>query len=186
MKITLIFTLLLLAFLIVLRFSQAAGRMLEEGAEAPDFPLKDQAGKGHTLEQYRGHWLVLYFYPKDDTPGCTKEACGFRDGYRELSALGVKVIGVSLDDALSHAQFAEKYRLPFPLLADTQAEVARNYGVLWKLGPIRFAKRQTFIIDPRGRIAKRYRNVDAATHAERVIADLKPLLAAREAAVVGP
>ena len=145
------------------------------GTVAPDFSLVDQNGTTRTLAGFRNHWVVLYFYPKDDTPGCTKEACHFRDDYLALKKLGAEILGVSLDSAESHDKFAKKFSLPFPLLADTEGSVAKEYGALWKLGPIRYARRQTFIIDPQGRIAKIYRKVDAATHSQEVIKDLKVL-----------
>src|SRR4030067_352135 len=103
---------------------------------APKFPLLDQEAKTHTLANYRGRWVVLYFYPNDDTPGCTTEACNFRDNLPALRALNVQILGISMDDTKSHARFAEKYRLPFPLLADTEGDVTRAYGALWSMGPI--------------------------------------------------
>jgi peroxiredoxin Q/BCP len=146
------------------------------GEAAPDFELLDQNGRVQQLADYRGQWIVLYFYPKNDTPGCTTEACAFRDGYLEIKALRAEVLGVSLDDTESHAAFAAKYALPFPLLADLQGEVASRYGVLWKLGPLKFAKRQTFIIDPQGRIAKHYASVDPDQHVQQVTTDLRSLM----------
>jgi len=151
---------------------------LKTGVAAPDFSLRDQALKQHQLGDFKGHWLVLYFYPKDDTPGCTTEACNFRDDYLQLKALQAKVIGISLDDASSHEEFAKKYSLPFPLLADEDGKTAKAYGALWKLGPIAFAKRHSFIIDPQGIIRKIYRDVDADSHSRQIIDDLKQLQAA--------
>ncbi len=145
------------------------------GTMAPDFSLPDQDGVTRTLSAYRNHWVVLYFYPKDDTPGCTTEACRFRDDYVAATKLGAEVLGVSVDNRDSHAEFAKKYHLPFPLLADTGGKVAREYGALWSLGFIRFARRHTFIIDPAGRIAKIYRNVSPKTHSREVIEELKTL-----------
>ena len=145
------------------------------GAAAPAFALKDQAGKVHALADYRGRWVVLYFYPKDDTPGCTTEACNFRDDLHTLRALNVQVLGVSMDDSQSHARFAEKYRLPFPLLADTDGVATRAYGALWSLGPVKFAKRHSFIIDPEGRLAKIYRDVKPETHSRELQKDLVEL-----------
>lgn len=121
--------------------------------------------------------MVLYFYPKNDTPGCTAEACRFRDDIHRLKALGAQVIGVSIDNQQSHKAFAEKYGLPFPLLADREGEVAKAYGGLWSLGPLRLAKRHTFIIGPDGHIAKIYRKVGPEQHSDRVIADLTRLQA---------
>lgn len=148
---------------------------LQVGDPAPPFELSDQNGETRRLGDYLGRWVVLYFYPKDDTPGCTAEACGLRDVYGMLEDMGAAVLGVSLDDTESHKAFASKFRLPFPLLADTGGRVAKSYGALNSLGFVKFARRHSFIIDPQGRIAKVYRRVDAKTHADEVIADLKAL-----------
>jgi peroxiredoxin Q/BCP len=145
------------------------------GEVAPAFDLLDQNGQHQHLEDYRGQWLVLYFYPKDDTPGCTTEACQFRDDYYRIKALGAVVIGVSLDDVASHKAFADKYHLPFPLLADDEKKLAEAYGVLSGFGPIKFASRQSFIIDPQGRIARHYARVSPGRHAEEIIGDLQAL-----------
>ena len=145
------------------------------GGPAPKFTLLDQESKSHALAEYRGRWVVLYFYPKDDTPGCTTEACNFRDDLPALRALNVQILGISLDDTKSHAQFAEKFRLPFPLLSDTDGNVARAYGSLWSIGPLRLAKRYTFVIDPEGRVAKIYRNVKPAAHSRELQQDVKEL-----------
>ncbi|MBI2313792.1 MAG: peroxiredoxin [Betaproteobacteria bacterium] len=145
------------------------------GQTAPDFSLPDQNGKTHTLADYRGSWLVLYFYPRDDTPGCTEQACKFRDDIAQLSALGAKVVGVSVDDTASHIEFAKKFSLPFPLLADVKAEVAKRYGSLTDLGIIKFAKRNTFLIDPQGRIARVYLSASTSRNSVEVIEDLKKL-----------
>ncbi len=152
-----------------------AGQMPAVGSSAPDFSLPDQNGKMVRLSDWRGRWVVLYFYPKDDTPGCTTEACSFRDDVRQLAALGAQVLGVSLDDSTSHAAFAGKYHLPFPLLADTQGSVAQSYGVLSNYLVIKLARRCTFLVDPQGRIARVYDSVDPARHSAEVIADLKQL-----------
>jgi peroxiredoxin Q/BCP len=146
------------------------------GQAAPDFSLQDQNGKTHRLADYAGKWLVLYFYPKDDTPGCTKEACSFRDDLFQLEKLGAKVVGVSVDDTDSHAKFAAKYNLPFPLLADTDAKVAESYGALNNLLVIKIAKRYTFLIDPQSKIAKSYLSVDTSRHSLEIIEDLKRLI----------
>jgi peroxiredoxin Q/BCP len=153
--------------------TQAAA--LKVGDPAPGFSLLDQNSKQQSLDDYRGQWLVLYFYPKDDTPGCTTEACEFRDDYYVLREMDVTVLGVSLDDVESHQEFAEKYHLPFPLLSDADASVAIAYGSLSKFGPIKFAKRHTFIIDPKGQIAKIYREVKPKEHSDQIISDLKTL-----------
>jgi thioredoxin-dependent peroxiredoxin len=148
------------------------------GAQAPEFRLTDQYGKPHSLADYRGQWLVLYFYPRDDTPGCTTEACAFRDDIRRLQQMHVALLGISLDSVASHRKFAEKYGLPFPLLADAGGQVSKAYGTLWSLGPIRFSRRHSFIIDPQGRVARVYRSVEAGQHSEEVIRDLTALGAA--------
>ncbi len=150
---------------------------LKVGQSAPEFRLADQQGKIHTLADVQGKWLALYFYPKDDTPGCTKQACAFRDGLQELMDLGAEVIGISVDDSNSHADFAQKYDLQFPLLADTTAETAARYHSLVNLGVIKFAKRNTFLIDPQGKIARIYLSASAARNSTEVIEDLKRLRA---------
>jgi peroxiredoxin Q/BCP len=152
-----------------------AGELPKMGEAAPGFDLPDQTGVRHTLNEYAGKWLVLYFYPRDDTPGCTQEACAFRDDLHELTSLGAQVIGISVDDSGSHAEFAKKYHLPFPLLADQSAEVAARYGALTNLGLLKFAKRYTFLIDPQGKIAKVYVKVEASKHSKQIIDDLKQL-----------
>jgi thioredoxin-dependent peroxiredoxin len=148
---------------------------LAPGAAAPEFSLPDQTGATRILSTYRSRWVVLYFYPRDDTPGCTTEACAFRDAYLTLTRRGVEVLGVSVDNRDNHAEFAHKYHLPFPLLADTDGAVARRYGALWSIGIVRFARRHTFIIDPAGRIAKIYRSVDPDVHSREVQTDLETL-----------
>lgn len=150
--------------------------------KAPAFNLPDQHGTQHTLEQYAGGWLVLYFYPKDDTPGCTKEACNFRDISSGLRKLGATVIGVSADDVDSHGKFATKYSLNFPLLADAGAELAKAFGAY---GTKNFygkvsegVMRQTFLIDPNGEIVKTWKKVSVDDHAQEVEAALKTALEA--------
>lgn len=145
------------------------------GAPAPEFALPDQNGRTVRLADFRGKWVVLYFYPKDDTPGCTEEACAFRDDQAALALLGAQVVGVSLDDSASHAAFARKYSLPFPLLADTEAKVSASYGAVTNLVVAKFARRYTFLIDPQGRIARAYLKVDTSRHSAEIIADLKRL-----------
>ncbi len=154
-----------------------AGDTPAAGSPAPDFRLMDQAGEWHTLEDYRGKWVALYFYPKADTPGCTTEACNFRDNIFAFREMGAEIVGVSLDDVEDQKAFAEKYSLPFTLLADTEGETAEAYGVLRNFGVMKLASRQSFLIDPEGRIAKHYEKVDPDTHSEEVMADLKALMA---------
>ena len=165
----------LLGALLGLVMFGASANELTTGSVAPEFRLLDQYGQPHSLAEYRGRWVVLYFYPKDDTPGCTKEACAFRDDIRQLKRMNVALLGVSLDSVDSHRGFAEKYSLPFPLLADPGGEVAGAYGALWSLGPIRFARRHSFIIDPHGHIARIYRSVQPGGHSDEVIQDLAGL-----------
>ena len=148
---------------------------LAVGQPAPDFELHDQDGQLHSIEDYRGQWVALYFYPKDDTPGCTTEACEFRDNIFAFRNLNCQILGVSLDDATSHKDFADKYSLPFPLLADTSGSASDAYGVKAKMYGAIMAKRQTFLIDPEGRIAKHYEKVDPKTHSAELLADLKTL-----------
>ena len=162
------------AILLIGQIAAAAGS-LDVGQPAPEFELPDQQGQLHSLEDYRDQWIVLYFYPKDDTTGCTTEACEFRDNifaYRELNA---QILGVSLDDVDSHRKFAEEYSLPFPLLADTEGAAADAYGVKTKMMGWTVAKRQTFLIDPDGNIAMHYEKVDPDEHSAQVLADLKSL-----------
>ncbi|MCK5325336.1 MAG: peroxiredoxin [Woeseiaceae bacterium] len=148
---------------------------LDVGNPAPEFELPDQQGQLHSLEDYRDQWVVLYFYPKDETPGCTTEACEFRDNifaYRELNA---QILGVSLDDVESHKKFAANHSLPFPLLADTEGTTADAYGVKTRMMGWTVAKRQTFLIDPDGNIAKHYEDVKPDAHSVEVLADLESL-----------
>ncbi|GIW12997.1 MAG: peroxiredoxin [Tepidiforma sp.] len=151
--------------------------MLEPGTPAPPFSLPDQDGKTVSLGDFRGKWVVLYFYPKDDTPGCTKEACSFRDNYAELQAKGAVVLGVSGDGSASHRKFADKYSLPFPLLADTDHEAAKAYGA-WGLKRM-YGKeyegliRSTVVIDPEGRVAKTWPKVKPEGHGAEVLAWLE-------------
>jgi peroxiredoxin Q/BCP len=147
--------------------------MIKEGDAAPDFEARDAEGGTVKLSDLRGQKVALYFYPKDDTPGCTKQACSLRDGYSELEARGIKVLGVSLDDEKSHQKFAAKYDLPFTLLADTDHSVADRYGVY---GEKQFAgkkymgvSRKTFLIDEQGRIKKVFDKVNVEQHADEVM-----------------
>jgi peroxiredoxin Q/BCP len=150
--------------------------MVEEGKPAPDFELPSDNGEHLKLSSLRGKPVVLYFYPKDDTPGCTTQACGIRDVYSDFRERGAVVLGVSPDDEASHAKFKEKYSLPFTLLADPQHEVSELYGV-WKERNLYGKKsmgieRSTFVIDPEGKVAKVMRRVKPDTHAADVLAAL--------------
>lgn len=167
---------LFLSYLLLVTQSVAASE-LQPGSIAPAFKLKDQNYKTHALDDYKTQWVVLYFYPKDDTPGCTTEACHFRDDILKINALNANVLGVSLDDSKSHEGFAKKYSLPFALLADTDAEVSKAYGALRKLGIMKLSKRHTFIIGKDGLIKKIYRDVEPEKHSQQIIDDLKALIA---------
>jgi peroxiredoxin Q/BCP len=147
--------------------------MVKEGDAAPEFEARDAEGNEVKLSDLRGQKVALYFYPKDDTPGCTKEACSLRDGHSELTRRGIKVIGVSTDDEKSHRKFAEKYSLPFTLLADTDHKVADAYGVY---GEKKFmgktymgVSRKTFLIDEQGRVRKVFDKVNVDEHADEVL-----------------
>ena len=171
-----IFILISLAiFFYLFRVNVIAAPILKIGDDAPTFSLPGGEGKQVNLLDYKGKWVVLYFYPKDDTPGCTREACQFRDDFKILETLGAKVIGVSVDDSFSHKKFAEKYNLPFPLLSDASGEVADRYGALNNFLVIKLAKRYTYLINPQGKIAKIYLSVDTSRHSQEIIEDLKRL-----------
>ena len=148
---------------------------INTGQVAPNFNLQDQNGEWHTLDNYKGKWVVLFFYPKDQTPGCTTEACNFRDNIFEFEKLNAQILGVSVDDVESHQAFSEKYSLPYPILADVNKECATEYGVLGKFMMMTIAKRQSFLINPEGSIVKLYKKVDPDTHTKEVIVDLKQL-----------
>jgi len=165
-------TVLLIAILGYRSYSAASGS-LKAGDSAPGFELYDAKAKLHKLSDYQGQYLVLYFYPKDDTPGCTKEACHFRDDMSQLEALGAKVVGISVDARDSHEKFAEKYKLPFTLLSDTDGKVAASYHALTDLLVTKIAKRYTFLIGPDSKIKMAYTNVDVSSHSQQIIDDLK-------------
>lgn len=157
-------------FCMVIGMGNAEAQTLpKEGQKAPDFSLVDQHGTTHTLETHKGKYVVVYFYPKDDTPGCTKEACGFRDDFAVLEKAGAVILGVSTDDVESHKQFAEKYHLNFSLLADVDKTMANSYGVLSDNG---YAKRVTFLLDELGLIVKVYPAVNPVGHSQEILADI--------------
>lgn len=152
---------------------------LTKGKVAPNFSLKDQDEKTHTLKDYQGKWVLLYFYPRDNTPGCTKQACAIRDEFPAFKKLNCVVFGISTDTEKSHKKFEEKFDLPFTLLADTEKKVVNAYGV-W--APKKFMGREflgtlrsSFLINPEGKVAKVYEKVKPEVHAEEVLADLKIL-----------
>ena len=153
--------------------------LIKQGQQAPDFTLPDQTGKQHKLSSYQGQWVLLYFYPKDDTPGCTTEACTIRDNFPAFKKLKVQVFGISIDDVASHEKFVKKYDLPFTLLSDAEKNVVETYGV-W--GMKKFmgreymgTNRMSFLINPKGKIAKIYSSVKPELHAEEVLKDIQDL-----------
>ncbi|QQS22768.1 thioredoxin-dependent thiol peroxidase [bacterium] len=152
---------------------------LKINQKAPDFTLPDQDGAKHKLSDYQGQWVLVYFYPKDDTPGCTTEACTLRDNFPAFKKLKVKVFGISVDSEKSHKKFADKYQLPFTILADEDKKVVEKYGV-WQEKSMYGKKymgtvRNSYLINPEGKIAKIYEKVKPAMHAEEVLADIKEL-----------
>jgi thioredoxin-dependent peroxiredoxin len=146
--------------------------LLAAGSAAPDLGGADQGGKLHRIADEHGHPLIVYFYPKDGTPGCTKEACAFRDTWDRFQTAGVQIYGVSADDQKSHEQFAKEQKLPFPILADPGHAWSAAFGVPTKLG---MDSRVSFLIDPAGKVAKVYPNVDPAIHADEVLKDAAAL-----------
>jgi peroxiredoxin Q/BCP len=143
------------------------------GTPAPAFRLQDQHEAWVSLVDQRGKWVVVYFYPMDQTPGCTTEACEFRDNIFAYRKLGVNVLGISVQDVASKKAFATKYSLPFSVLADADKSVAKAYGVLSMMG---YARRDTFVIDPQGRIAQHYIEVDPKAHSKQLLVDLQALV----------
>lgn len=148
----------------------------QETMTAPNFRLQDQYGEWHELNDFSGQWLVVYFYPRADTPGCTTEACSFRDNIYAFRGIGAEVIGISTDPVDQQRAFSEKYRLPFAILSDESGDVAGRYGVLIERGEVNFARRETFLISPEGEIARHYENVNPDQHTEQVLADLTRLI----------
>ena len=146
-----------------------------EGSSAPDFTLPSQDGSSVSLKDYRGKWVVLYFYPKDQTPGCSREAHNFQVDQPKYAERNAVVLGVSLDSVDSHKKFCAKEGLNFKLLADTEHRVTDSYGSLTNLGLVKFAARHTFLIDPNGKIAKAYTSVDPVKHSTEVLAELDVL-----------
>lgn len=152
---------------------------LKAGRKAPTFTLPDQDGERHKLADYKGSWVLIYFYPKDNTPGCTKEACAIRDNWSAFKRLKVAVLGISPDPVKKHASFVAKFQLPFTLLADEEKKVVNKYGV-WGLKKFMGREyegtfRKSFLIDPDGKIAKVYDKVKPADHAGEVLADVRAL-----------
>lgn len=164
-------------FVTLLSGSVSAGETPAVGSEAPAFRLQDQNAAWHALEDYRGQWLAVYFYPRDDTPGCTTEACNFRDNIYAFKAIGAAVVGISVDDVDSHKEFSDKYKLPFTILADESGDTAKAYGVLRDYKLITLASRQSFLINPDGIIVKHYADVDPDEHTNEVLADIEMFMA---------
>ena len=153
-----------------------AGEPPAVGTDAPSFNLQDQNGDWHTLGSYRGQWLAVYFYPRDDTPGCTTEACNFRDNIYAFKAIGAAVVGISVDDVDSHKEFSDKYKLPFTILADEGGTTSKAYGVLKDYKLLKLASRQSFLVNPEGKIVKHYADVDPDEHTDQVLADIKTFM----------
>lgn len=153
--------------------------VLQIGDTAPGFNLPDQNGQWHNLKSYLGSWTIVYFYPRDNTPGCTREACSIRDNWGDFSAAGIQVVGISTDSIKSHQKFSFKHKLPFTLLADEEKKAAHAYGVYGKkkfLGKeFTGTKRISFLLDPKGKIAKIYEKVKPSEHAEQILNDFKSI-----------
>ena len=161
-----------ISLIVFFLFTSSSLAALKVGDRAPNFNLRDQNNLTHDLNDYKGNWVVLYFYPKDGTPGCTTQACDFRDAVKRIIASKSVVFGVSLDSVESHKLFSDKNKLPFSLLSDETGEIAKLYDSLRNLLVYKTAKRNTFIIDPKGLVAKIYLSVDPKTHSEMVLNDL--------------
>jgi peroxiredoxin Q/BCP len=167
---------LALTLMFVLMACAQAGDPPAVGSAAPTFKLQDQNGDWHDLKDYQGKWLAIYFYPKDDTPGCTTQACSIRDNMYAFQAIGAEIVGISVDDVDSHKEFSSKYKLPFTILADVGGTVSGTYGVLRDYKAMQIASRQTFLVNPEGQIVKHYPEVDPETHTDMVLTDLKALM----------
>jgi peroxiredoxin Q/BCP len=173
MRLSVIKPLFLLVLLLITSSSVLAN--LEVGDKAPNFILNDQNNEAHQLSDYEGRWVILYFYPKDDTPGCTTQACDFRDAVKRIIASRSVVFGLSLDSVESHKRFSDKNNLPFSLLSDEEGVAAKSYDSLNNFMGYKSAKRNTFIINPQGFLSKIYLSVDPKTHSQMVLNDLSLL-----------
>lgn len=175
LRLTLILLVVVIVVLLVPRLLSGSRPAPMPGSTAPDFTLPSQQGDSITLRNYRGSWVVLYFYPKDQTPGCTREAHNFQSDQAKYAERHATVLGVSVDSVDSHKKFCAKEGLNFKLLADTNGEASRAYGSLTNLGVVKFAARHTFLIDPEGNVAKTYTSVDPVKHSEEVLNALDQL-----------
>ncbi len=175
LKIVLLLMILAAAIFLVPRFLSRSGKGPEPGTAAPDFILQSQEGSSVSLKDYRGNWVVLYFYPKDLTPGCTQEAHNFQLDQSKYENLRAFVLGVSVDSVDSHRKFCAKEGLNFKLLADSDGAVSRAYGSLTNLGVTKFSARHTFLIDPSGNVARVYKSVNPVRHSEEVLTALTEL-----------
>ena len=171
----LVLAVVLILFLIPRLFSGSSAAIPRVGSVAPDFALASPESASVSLKDYRGSWVVLYFYPRDQTPGCTREAHNFQADQAKYAERHAVILGVSLDSVDSHKKFCAKESLNFKLLADTNGKVSGDYGSLTNLGVMKIAKRNTFLIDPSGKIAKAYTSVDPARHSADVLAALDQL-----------
>jgi len=174
-RIALLGVVVVVIILLVPRLFSASGAAPGPGSAAPEFTLASQEGSSVDLKDYRGSWVVLYFYPKDQTPGCTREAHNFQVDQSKYAARHAVVLGVSVDSVDSHKKFCAKEGLNFKLLADSDGKVSQSYGSLTNLWVAKFAARHTFLIDPSGKVAKAYTSVDPARHSEEVLAALDQL-----------
>jgi peroxiredoxin Q/BCP len=176
LRVTLIVVVLAIISILIPRLiSESRAAVPSPGSAAPNFTLPSQQGASVSLKDYRGNWVVLYFYPKDETPCCTREAHNFQVDQSKYAACNAVVLGVSVDSVDSHKKFCAKEGLNFKLLADTDGKVSQAYGSLKNLGVVKFAARHTFLIDPTGKIAKAYTSVDPAQHSAEVLAALDQL-----------
>lgn len=167
-------TLIFIASTLWLPFASSHA-ILTVGDKAPNFTLPDQDSIAHTLSNYQGQWVVLYFYPKDDSPGCTTQACDFRDAVDRIIDSKAVVFGLSVDSVESHKEFSNKFNLPFSLLADESGKVSKAYDSLRDFFVFKLSKRNTFIVDPSGNVVKIYLAVDPSTHSQMVLDDLSSL-----------
>jgi peroxiredoxin Q/BCP len=171
----LVLVVVVIIFMVPRLFSGSRAAAPAAGSTAPDFTLRSQEGNSVSLKDYRGKWVVLYFYPKDQTPGCTREAHNFQADQSKYNQRQAAILGVSVDSVDSHKKFCTKEGLNFKLLADTDGNVSREYGSLTNLGVAKFAARHTFLIDPDGKVARAYTSVDPGRHSEEVLAALDQL-----------